>query len=117
MISSWQRGEFLISTDRAKLDVAVIHDFISNKAYWGIGRPVAVVRRALDHSLNFGLYKGVEQIGFARVITDYATFAWLADVFILPDYRGLGLSKWLLEVIFTHPQLQGFRRWLLATQD
>lgn len=117
MTASWQRGDFLISTDRARLDETAIHDFISNKAYWGIGRSLEVVRRSLDNSLNFGLYRGEQQIGFARVVTDYATFAWLCDVFILPSFRGKGLSKWLLEVIVSHPQLQGFRRWLLATKD
>ncbi len=99
------------------MDLTVIHDYISNEAYWGIGRPLDVVKRALDNSLNFGLFKGEQQIGFARVVTDYATFGWLADVFVLPPYRGLGLGKRLLEVIFAHPQLQCFRRWLLATQD
>jgi GNAT superfamily N-acetyltransferase len=75
------------------------------------------VQRSLENSLNFGVFHGADQVGFARVVTDYATFAWLADVFILDEYRGQGLSKWLLEVILTHPQLQGFRRWLLATRD
>lgn len=117
MNSSWQRGDFLISTDRARLDLGVIHDFVANKSYWGVGRPLEVVKRALDNSLNFGVYRGNEQVGFARVVTDYATFAWLADVFILSEYRGLGLSKWLIEVIVAHPELQGFRRWLLATKD
>jgi GNAT superfamily N-acetyltransferase len=75
------------------------------------------MQRALDNSLNFGLYKHNLQIGFARVVTDYATFAWIADVFVLPDYRGCGLSKWLMEVILSHPELQAFRRWVLTTKD
>ena len=75
------------------------------------------MKRGIDNSLNFGVYKGDQQIGFARVVTDYATFAWLADVFLLEDYRGQGIGKWLVEVILTHPQLQGFRRWALATKD
>jgi GNAT superfamily N-acetyltransferase len=75
------------------------------------------VQRALDNSLNFGLYKNNQLIGFARVVTDYATFAWIADVFVLSEHRGQGLSKWIMEVILSHPELQGFRRWVLATKD
>ena len=113
----WQRGDYTISTDNARLDIKTIHDFIANHSYWGQGRVVEVVQRALDHSLNFGLYIGKEQVGFARVVTDYATFAWVADVFVVPEHRGRGLSKWLMEIILAHPQLQGFRRWVLATKD
>ncbi|HLN99059.1 MAG TPA: GNAT family N-acetyltransferase [Pyrinomonadaceae bacterium] len=113
----WQRDEYTISTDSTRLDVGVIHDFVSNESYWGQGRAIEVVQRALDHSLNFGLYQSDQQVGFARVVTDYATFAWIADVFVLPAHRGRGLSKWLMEVILSHPQLQGFRRWVLATKD
>jgi GNAT superfamily N-acetyltransferase len=113
----WQQGAYTISADDQLLDLHVIHDFISNQSYWGQGRALAVVQRALDNSLNFGLYKDAQQIGFARVVTDYATFAWVADVFILPAHRGRGLSKWLMEVILSHPELQGFRRWVLATKD
>ena len=76
-----------------------------------------MVRRSIDNSLPFGVYRGGELVGFARVVTDYATFAWLADVFILKEHRGRGLSKWLMEVILAHPELQGFRRWVLATKD
>ena len=113
----WQQGEYTISTDDSLLDIRIIHDFISRQSYWGQGRSIAVVQRALDHSLNFGLYKDRQQIGFARVVTDYATFAWVADVFILPGHRGRGLSKWLMTVILAHAELQGFRRWVLATKD
>lgn len=113
----WQRGEYTISTDSKRLDLSVIHDFISNQSYWAQGRAIETVKRALDNSLNFGLYKSDQQIGFARVVTDYATFAWIADVFVLPEERGRGLSKWLIEVILSHPELQGFRRWVLATKD
>ncbi len=113
----WQRGEYSISTDRNRLDIRVIHDFISNQSYWAQGRPLETVQRSLDNSLNFGLHANDRQIGFARVVTDYATFAWIADVFVLPEHRGQGLSKWLLEVILSHPDLQGFRRWVLATKD
>jgi GNAT superfamily N-acetyltransferase len=113
----WQRGEYKISTDRGRLDIAVIHRYISEESYWGKGRPVEVLRRAIENSLPFGVYRGNELVGFARVVTDYATFAWLADVFVLEAYRGRGLSKWLMEVILAHPELQGFRRWVLATKD
>lgn len=113
----WQRGEYTISTDNNRLDIQTIHDFIANQSYWAQGRAIETMQRALDNSLNFGLYKNEQQIGFARVVTDYATFAWIADVFVLPEYRGKGLSKWLMELILAHPELQGFRRWVLATKD
>jgi len=113
----WQRGEYTISTDNNRLDIHTIHDFIANQSYWAQGRSTETMQRALDNSLNFGLYKHNLQIGFARVVTDYATFAWIADVFVLPDYRGRGLSKWLMEVILAHRELQAFRRWVLATKD
>jgi len=113
----WQRGEYTISTDRARLNLDLIHDFISNHSYWGKGRAREVVKRSIENSLPFGIYKGDEQVGFARIVTDYATFAWVADVFVLPEHRGHGLSKWLMEVVLAHPQLQGFRRWVLSTKD
>jgi GNAT superfamily N-acetyltransferase len=117
MVESWQRGEFLISTDQRRLEREMIHDFLSRQSYWAKGRELEVVNRGIDNSLSFGIYRGKQQIGFARVVTDYATFAWLADVFVLEEYRGRGLGKWLIEVILAHPQLQGFRRWALATKD
>jgi GNAT superfamily N-acetyltransferase len=117
MSGEWRRDEYTISTDNDRLDVPLIHEYLSNSSYWAKGRKLETVQRSLNNSLNFGVYRGDSQIGFARLVTDYATFAWLADVFILDDYRGQGLSKWLLEVIVSHPQLQGLRRWLLATKD
>jgi len=113
----WQRGEYIISTDNERLDLAIIHDFISNQSYWGRGRRLKTVQRALDHSLNFGIFKNNRQVGFARVVTDFATFAWVADLFILEGHRGQGLAKWLMKSILSHPELQGFRRWVLATKD
>jgi len=113
----WKRNEYTISTDDAALELPVIHDFISNQSYWGQGRKIETVQRALDNSLNFGLYKSNQQIGFARVVTDFATFAWVADVFILEGHRGQGLAKWLMESILSHSELQQFRRWVLATKD
>jgi len=117
MIESWERGEYLITTDRSRLDVPLIHNFLSEESYWAVGRSVEVVRRTIDNSLCFGVYKENEQVAFARVVTDFATFAWLADVFVVPEHRGQGLAKWLMEVILAHPELQGFRRWVLATKD
>jgi GNAT superfamily N-acetyltransferase len=111
------RGEYTISTDPARLDLGVVHRFISEESYWGRGRSPEVVRRAVENSLPFGIYRGSEMVGFARVVTDYATFAWVADVFVVAAHRGRGLSKWLMEVMLSHPDLQGFRRWLLATKD
>jgi GNAT superfamily N-acetyltransferase len=113
----WRRGEYTISTGDEHLDLAIIHDFISNQSYWGRGRRMETVQRSLEHSLNFGVFKNHLQVGFARVVTDFATFAWVADVFILEEHRRQGLAKWLMEVILSHPELQGFRRWVLATRD
>ena len=113
----WRRGEYTISTENKRLDIRRIHDFVSNQSYWAQGRTIETVQRALDNSLNFGLYKNNQLIGFARVVTDYATFAWIADVFVLSEHRGQGLSKWIMEVILSHPELQGLRRWVLATKD
>jgi GNAT superfamily N-acetyltransferase len=115
--NEWRRGDFVISTDRFRLQLDFIHDFLANTSYWAKGRSLEVVQRSIENSLNFGVFKGNEQVGFARVVTDYATFAWLADVFIVEKYRGQGLGVWLIEVITSHPRLQDFRRWLLATRD
>lgn len=117
MANEWHRGEYTISDDRARLDIKAIQKFLSTESYWATGRSIERVQRSVDNSLSFGVYRGDEQIGFARVVTDYATFAWLADVFVLEDSRGRGLAKWLVEIIIAHPQLQGFRRWVLATKD
>ncbi len=113
----WTKGDYTVSTVRGRLDLGLIHRFISEESYWGQGRSVEVVRRSVENSLPFGIYCGREQVGFARVVTDYATFAWLADVFVVEGHRGRGLSKWLMEVVLGHPELQGFRRWVLATKD
>ena len=120
MTNQWERGEFVISSDAARLDLDVIHTFLST-SYWAAGVPMEVVKRSIDHSLPFGIYHAGDResrlVGFARVITDYATFAYLADVFVIEAYRGRGLAKWLVEVIVGHPDLQGLRRWMLATRD
>lgn len=111
-----QRGDYLISTDLSKLDLAAIHGYLSGGSYWAKGRPLDVMQRAIEHSLCFGVYCGDEQVGLARVVTDYATFAWLCDVFILEAHRGHGLAKWLIQTVVAHPDLQGLL-WMLATRD
>ncbi len=116
MVHEWRRGEYSISTDKGRLDFAVIHGFLT-MSYWAAGVPMHVVKRSIEHSLAFGVFKEDQQVGFARVVTDYATFAYLGDVFILEPFRGRGLSKWLMEVIVGHPELQGLRRWVLLTRD
>ena len=113
----YQRDGYLISTDRARLDIEFIHEFLSNSAYWAQGRPTAIVQRSIENSLCFGVYKGAQQVGFARVVTDRATFAWLCDLFVVEGHRGQGLGKWLVECIVAHPDLQTLRIFLLATRD
>ena len=115
-VCEWTKGTFRVSTDPALLDVAVIHGFLTT-SYWSPGVPEAIVRRSIEHSLPFGLYDGKKQIGFARVISDYTTFAYLADVFVLDAWRGKKLAVWLMECVMSHPDLQKMRRWSLATRD
>jgi GNAT superfamily N-acetyltransferase len=110
------RGEFVISTDPALLDVDAIHAYLSH-SYWAAGIPRDIVERSIRGSICFGLYTADRQVGFARVITDRATFAYLADVYVLEDYRGRGLSKWLMQVIMEYPDLRGLRRFMLVTRD
>ena len=105
-----------ISTDRSRLDLDLVHSFLV-RSYWSAGVPRAVVARSLEHSICFGVYKATAQVGLARVITDRASFAYLADVFILEEHRGRGLSKWLMECVVGHPELQGLRRFMLLTSD
>jgi len=115
---------FYISTDKNKLDINCIHNYLSNESYWAKNIPVHLVQKSIEGSCCFGVYvqenpedTAATQIGFARVITDHATFAYLADVFILGKFQGKGLAKWLMETIMAHPELQGLRRWMLATRD
>jgi GNAT superfamily N-acetyltransferase len=112
----WSKGDFEISSDPARVDVRMVHEFLTN-SYWAKGIPIATVRLSIENSICFAVYHGRQQVGFARIISDLVTFAYLADVFILPAYRGRGLSRWLMECIVGHPDLQGLRRWMLATQD
>jgi GNAT superfamily N-acetyltransferase len=115
------QNEFVISTDKSKLDVAVIHNYLCNESYWAKNIPVEIVKKSIGGSCCFGLYVNEnsisKQVGFARVVSDCATFGYLADVFVLESYRGKGLSKWLMETIMNCPDLQGLRGWMLATKD
>ncbi|NJN25980.1 MAG: GNAT family N-acetyltransferase [Cyclobacteriaceae bacterium] len=106
-----------ISTEKTKLNIDLIHNYLSKESYWAIGRDIETVKRSIDNSLSFGLYIDNNQIGFARVVTDYAVFAWIMDVFILKDYRGNGYGKKLMNAIMTHEELQNLQRWGLGTDD
>jgi GNAT superfamily N-acetyltransferase len=115
-IREYRKGDFLVSTDQSRLDVDVIHEFLTN-CYWAKGIPKDTVLRSIANSLCFGVYSDEKQVGFARVISDFATYAYLGDVFVLDAFRGHGLGKWIMECIVAHPSLQGLRGWALATRD
>ena len=112
----WMQGAFTVTDRREDLDMEAIHGFL-RRSYWAKGIPRSIVEKAADNSLCFGLYHGSVQIGFARAVTDRATFAYLADVFVVRPYRGRGLGRWLVSCVLSHPELQGLRRWMLATRD
>ena len=116
IIREWTRGEYTISTDPARLDLDVIHGFLV-RSYWAQGRTRERVARSIAASLPFGLYHGDQQVGFARVLSDFVVLAFLADVFVLEAHRGKGLGVWLVEVVTTLPELRQVRRWLLGTRD
>ncbi len=109
--------EYEISTDKTRLDLAMVHDFLSHSSYWAVGIPLAVVKASVDNALCFGVYHQGRQVGFARVVTDFATVAYVGDVFIIEPYRGKGLGKRLIKTIMDHPELRGLRLWLLGTRD
>ena len=117
MVYERRKDGYLITTDRSRFDKDAVHDFLSNEAYWSRGVPRAVFEKAVERSLCFGLLEGTHQVGFARVVTDGATFAWLCDVFIVEDHRGRGLGGWLIASVLEHPDMQGLRRIVLATRD
>ena len=106
-----------ITTDRSQLDTELIHRFLSEESYWAKGRSREAVERSIENSLCFGAFDGGKQVGFARAITDYATFVYIADVFVIDDYRGRGVGKMIMQAIIEHPSLQGLRRWSLVTRD
>ena len=111
-----QKENFIVSTDKSSLDLQYIHEFISH-SYWAAGIPIETLQKSIEGSMCFGLYDDGKQIGFARVITDKATFGYLADVFVDERYRGKGLAIWMMSAIMSHPELQGFRNWMLGTRD
>lgn len=110
-------GLFRINTDKSQLDISVISNWLINESYWATNRPIETIKLSIENSLCFGVFEGLRQVGFARVVTDYATFAWLCDVFILHDYKGKGLGKWLIETISHQPILKNLRMFILATKD
>jgi GNAT superfamily N-acetyltransferase len=112
-----RRNGLTISTDKSRLDIGLIHEYLSQDSYWATGRSILTVERSLANSICYGLYDGSRQVGFARVVTDSATFAWLCDVFLLDSHRGRGLGKWLVECVVQHPELRDLRIFLLATRD
>lgn len=114
--AEYRRGAFVVSTDPGRFDRKAIHAFLT-RSYWAEGISLELVNRSIDGSLGFGLFEDARQIGFARVVTDRATFAYLADVYVLESHRGRGLGQWLVECVTAHPDLQGLRRWSLATRD
>lgn len=113
----WTKEKYLITTDVAKVDIDVVHQFLSEQSYWAKGIPRETVARSVQHSICFSVLHEGELIGFARITSDHATVAYLGDVFVLPAHRGRGISTWLLQCISSHPELQGLRRWMLATAD
>lgn len=113
----WEKDGYRISTDRELLKIDEIQSYLTKESYWAKERTLEQTATAIENSLCFGLFLGNEQAGFARVVTDFATFAYLGDVYVHPDHQGKGLGKWMMEVISGHPRLQGFRRWVLATRD
>jgi GNAT superfamily N-acetyltransferase len=112
-----KNDNYLISTDKDKLDVELIYNYLTNDSYWAKGISFDTVKKSIDNAVCFGLYENDKQIGFTRVVTDMATFGYIGDVFVLEQHRGKGLSKWMMECVLKHPQLQGFRRWILLTRD
>lgn len=109
--------DYEISTDKTRLDLEMIHEFLANRSYWSAGVSFSVMEKSIENSLCFGVYDKGKQVGFARVVTDFATIAYMGDVFILEHYRGRGLGKKLVKTIMDHPELQGLRLWLLGTKD
>jgi len=109
--------DYMISTNKKLLDIHVIHNYLTERSYWAQGIPIKTVQRSIRHSICFGVYDKEKLVGFARLVTDQATFAYLADVFILESHRGLGLSKWLMQCIHEYPGTKNLRRWMLTTKD
>lgn len=116
-MSEWTQGDYTISTDRNRLNVEAVHRYLAEESYWAKGRPWAVTQTVIEHSLCFGVYQNAEQVGFARVITDYATHAYISDVFIVPAHQGHGLGKWLMQCMMDAPETANVYKWALHTRD
>ncbi|HMN29297.1 MAG TPA: GNAT family N-acetyltransferase [Caldilineaceae bacterium] len=117
-VYEWDWGQYTVSTDRCRIDIGVVHRFLAEESYWAKGRALSVIERSVENSLCFGLYDGQNsQVGFARAITDFATYGYLADVFVLRPHRGQGLGKWLVNCVLEHPELRGLCAWGLRTLD
>ena len=112
----WHRGTYTVTTDRSRVDLDVVHGYLT-QSYWCAGIKLETVRQAVANSIPFSLLEGEKQIGYARVITDSATIAYLGDVFVLPEHQGKGLGMWLIECVMAHPDFHGLRRWILLTRD
>jgi len=111
------RGNYVVSTDPSRLNLAWVHGYLNHESYWAHGISEQVFNKSVENSLCFGVYDQVEQVGFGRVITDFSTFAYIADVFVAQKVQGRGLGKWLVRCMLAYPELQGLRRWMLATRD
>lgn len=116
-IQSWPKDDFICTTDKSKLQIEAIHQFLGERSYWAKGRSLEAVKRSIDNSLCFGIYLQEKQVAFARVVTDYTIYAYLLDVFVMEDQRGVGLGKFLMNCIMDHPELKGIKRWMLGTED
>lgn len=119
--ATWRRAapesKYLVTTDQEQFDLDAIHNFLATQSEWARGIPRSKLEKSIRNSLCFGLFQHDRQIGFARVISDFATIAYLGDVFVVPEYRGRGLGKWLMECVCSHADLQNLRRWILVTED
>ncbi len=108
---------YIVSTDKSKLDIQLIHDYLNNVSYWAKGRSIPTIRKSIENSLCFGVYVDSKQVGFGRIVTDYSVFAWIMDVFIIDDYKGRGIGKQLMDSMMSHSELRNLQRWGLATSD
>jgi GNAT superfamily N-acetyltransferase len=113
----WEKEDYVCSTDKNKLDTRIIHSFLSERSYWAKARPLDLVIRSINHSECFGIYKGDNQVGFARVVSDFTIYAYILDVFVLEEERGRGLGKFIMECILNHPELKEVKKWTLGTED
>ena len=114
---NWQYQNYICSTDKSKLQFEMIHEYLCNRSYWAKGRTIQQVMRSIEHSECFGIYKDEQQVGFARVVSDFTVYAYILDLFILEHERGSGLGKFLMECIMNHPELAQVKRWMLGTED